>query len=1225
MKRDFVRNKRITEGKIPPLSIKIAKRVSKSNSGIAQALVNVVVYVLIFVLFFKDNLQFMGLFIAFMVASIVAQLIIRFGHSVRKSKRFPFFRIVGDLKLYKNYLENVEKEIDEYIEKYDEWLRSNLFPVSELDKFIDNLSPQLYSRLSIHSDFLTLNLGQTYIRYPITLTFPTYTYNENDEILNQFESEIDKKISDKSKSVLPFAFSLRDYKNIAFTNKGIPMDEFMRIINSIIIDIAVFQSYEELVLSFVFDPESELYWVRFLPHVWFGNRRLVFCDTEPESEFTNLLNEAVADKTKYIVTFANTDFAQTHQFYDTFNNASLPDNLSVVFFSQSGNTPSRITHNIDCTMSGNKLIGIYEGHRLLLNSLSQENSEELARKMFNIRLIDNHAITSNAIPDRLTFFELFGIKSAANIPTATINENKIIQSHFPIKVGLGNERREVYIDLTNDGDGNHCLVTGTNGSGKSEFMLTYVLTACSKYQPDYFAFVAIDFKGGAMSSKIRNLPHCLGEFTNSSGDVSKREVTRIAELLESEISYRELIMKEVNCANDLPKYHRLYSEGKVKTPLPRLLIVVDEVAVFFAKDNTSVNYITHIATVGRAVGMILLLATQSKSGVIPSQVKTNINVNVEFYSEDENKKNNEMIKGRAIINSHMKKDCECQVALSAIFDSNLAVVDFITLSAKSRIISGRERYTQFDQTFDEILRRYPQKTYFEMLDEVITAPLESCIEDRLSLLDLQDLYYGDPENAKTSYPIGVSDNIYLRKREFFVFTPASYNLLVFGKPQSGKTTFIKSLLVSMFHKSFGLRPNAISVYVVAKNSSEYASYCFPHIGNILPERDLYYFLLYLVNEINHRGEQSEKKVFPPIVAIIDDCYSAVQQSEELTRMLTFVTNESVKYGVSIVMTLPFKPGFGNAALKNFGSKIAFHMGDDFDYSAIMHLDSIKHLPDIKGRCLVDIAGDENRTLETQITFPYEISENEVAVMAKEYLDLWRKKNTPITIPLMPDIVTMPIDTELRRVPVGKAKDLSTVSWNLGLANTYLISYFSDTDAIAFVKYLVAAFVKLGFDIILVDNQRNSLREMKNRTKVTYFLCDEQSELKNTLEAFNNADSVNTVLIMFDFVKCLFPSYGEEKELIKIIDELVRGHKLFGVFADFKDFLNVSRNSSTRFGQYLEGVNSGLLLGNEPSNHTYGFYGLPTNEQTRPLDTGWGVNVSPSSSETKRIKIATEAE
>lgn len=1228
MKRDFIRNKRIIDDSISPLLINIEKRTFKKNIGIMQALINIVVYVLIFVIFFKNNLQFMGLFIAFMVASVVAQLIVHFGRSIKRTKHFPYFKIVRDLKLYKEYLKKIENEIDEYMDRYNQFLLNNLFSTSKLCSFVTNLSPQLFYRLPLHKDFLTLNLGQTYIQYPISISYPAFTYNEDDGVLNNFKSDIESKISNKSGIALPYAFSLKDNKKIAIINRGITEDEFIHIINAIVLDIAILQSSEEVALCFVFNIKYNLEWIRFLPHVWFGNRRLIFCDTESEVEFTGLLNDVIIDKSKQVVAFIDADLARAYHFYDMFNSASLPDNMSVIFFSLDGCIPSRSTYHIDCTKSGDKFVGSHEGYDILLNTFTEEMSENLAKQLFNIRLVDNHTTLLNVIPERLTFFELFGVKNAASIPSVSIEENIVIQSCFPVKVGLGNECGEIYIDLTNDGDGNHCLVTGTNGSGKSEFMLTYVLTACLKYRPDYLSFVAIDFKGGAMSSKIRNLPHCLGEFTNSSGNISKREVTRIAELLESEISYRESIMKEAGCANNLPKYHKLYSEGKVKTALPRLLILVDEVAVFFSKDNTAVTYITHIATVGRAVGMILLLATQSKSGIIPSQVKANINVNVEFYSEEDTKKNSERIKGRAIINSNTKRDCYCQVALSAIYDSNLAMVDFITISAKSRMISGNERYTQFEQTFDEILRRYPQNIYTELLGEVITEPLELCIEGRLGLSTLQNLYYSVLNNPRSSYPVGISDNIYTRKREAFVFTPAAYNLLVFGKPQSGKTSFIKSVLVSLFHKSYGMRPTALGVYIVAKNSSEYANYCFPQIGSILPETDLYYFLLFLVNEIRERSNKTKKTFFLPIIAIIDDCYSLIQQSEELTKMFFFITNESVKYGISIVLTMSFKVGFGNAVLKNFSSIIAFHMGDDFEYSSLMHLDSIKQIPDIKGRCLTNIAGNSNRTLETQIAYPFVSDENEIGLLAKTYSDIWSGKETPRSIPLMPSTVALPINVSQRNIPVGRAKDLSVCSWNLDISNTYLVSYFSDNDAVAFVKYLIDAFVELNFDVIIVDNQRNSLSEKKFKQNVVYYQYNEQGKLKEFLDSIVLSETSlqrDIVLIMFDYVRSLFPALREEKEVIKIIDELIRGRKLYGVFADIKDFLNVSRNSSTRFGQYLEGVNSGILIGNIPSSHTFGFSGLTASEQIKTLDIGWGINVSPSANEIKRIKIAMEVE
>ncbi len=1216
MKRDFIRKKRMTKDTIAPLKITIEKRNSNKVNSILQAGINIIVYLFIFFVFFKDNLKYMGIFIAFMAASVITQIIIRLSRSMRKTDTFPYIKIISDKKMYKKYLNTIEKDIDDYISKYNNWLHNNLFLTEELDSFIHNLSPQLFSRLPMHKDFMNINLGKTTVKYPITITYPTIPYNEKDQIVEDFKDKIDKKINGKKGSLHPLSYSLRENRSLSFVNKDIPEDEFIKIINATTLDLASLQSSEELIMCFVNGNNNSLDWTRFLPHSWFGNRRLLFLGTEPENEFVKLVEEALSDGRKHMFALIDADFAKNYNFYNLFNADALPEKLSVIFYSNEGNAPSRVAETIICTKKDNKIVGEYQNYSISLNQIDSMKCMDLSKRLFNINLIDNQTLFQNTIPSRLTYFELFKIRNALDMPKYSDEENIHIQNHFPVKVGLSGNGKEVYIDLTNDGDGNHCLVTGTNGSGKSEFMLTYILTACAFYRPDYLSFVAIDFKGGAMSSKIRHLPHCLGEFTNKSSGISKRELTRIAELLESEIHYREEIMEVNGCANDLSRYHKLYAEGKVTEALPRLLIVVDEVAVFFEKDNMAVNYITHIATVGRAVGMILLLATQSKHGVIPSQVRTNINVNVEFYSEDDSSSNKERVKGRANINSHIKKDLKCQAALSSVYESNNAVIDFMTISGKSRIVSGKDHLTQFDQVHKEIERRYDM----ELLPEVLTNPLESVLEDKISIKELEDLYY-NLDDREEGYPIGISDDIYNRKRVAFVYNPSKYNMIIYGKSQSGKTSLIKTILLSLFNRKYGLKPLQINTYILAKNSNEYKNYTFPHIGSILPEGEAYYFLLFLQQEIKKRALNPEHN-YTQVLAIIDDCYYKISEDEKLLDMFLYITSESVKYNISIILSLThIKNYFGNSSLKNFDKKISLFMGETFDYASIMNLNSIKYIPNIEGRCFANYVGDFNRTLETQIAYPFEYSEEEVKILSENYMKLWSGKKLPEAIELMPNEVSLKPNENRYKIPIGMAEDLSIASWDLNLANSYLISYFSDNDAIAVVNYMIDMFITLDYSVIVVDNQRQSLAKRKEDSSIRYFNFSDQDGLKEYLTDYKKQNQKGSVLIIFDYAKLLFPSsITEDLEFTKLIDELIRDGKIYGVFTEVKEFINASRMSATRFGQYLEGVNSGLLLNNKPDAHTFGFSALPYIKQGMPFDVSFGLNVSPNLSETKIIKI-----
>ena len=70
--------------------------------------------------------------------------------------------------------------------------------------------------------------------------------------------------------------------------------------------------------------------------------------------------------------------------------------------------------------------------------------------------------------------------------------------------------------------GPHGLVAGTTGSGKSEFLVAWVLSMCVEYSPEEAAFVLIDYKGGGLAgafdgSSGPRLPHLAGTVTNLDG------------------------------------------------------------------------------------------------------------------------------------------------------------------------------------------------------------------------------------------------------------------------------------------------------------------------------------------------------------------------------------------------------------------------------------------------------------------------------------------------------------------------------------------------------------------------------------------------------------------------------------------------------------------------------------------------------------------------------------
>ncbi|GAA1862026.1 hypothetical protein GCM10009715_06720 [Paeniglutamicibacter psychrophenolicus] len=171
------------------------------------------------------------------------------------------------------------------------------------------------------------------------------------------------------------------------------------------------------------------------------------------------------------------------------------------------------------------------------------------------------------------------------------------------------------VDL--DADGPHLLVAGTTGSGKSELLRTLVLGLSAESGPDALAFMLVDFKGGATLAPLRGLPH-VQLFVS---DLDAAEGERILELLGNELHRRETFLA-AHAATD----HRDYLRSRVPgdPPLPRLVVLIDEFRVFATELPQALERVIHIATVGRSLGIHLVLSTQRPAGTVSAPLRANI-------------------------------------------------------------------------------------------------------------------------------------------------------------------------------------------------------------------------------------------------------------------------------------------------------------------------------------------------------------------------------------------------------------------------------------------------------------------------------------------------------------------------------------------------------------------------------------------------------------------------
>ncbi|WP_022872372.1 FtsK/SpoIIIE domain-containing protein [Nesterenkonia alba] len=187
---------------------------------------------------------------------------------------------------------------------------------------------------------------------------------------------------------------------------------------------------------------------------------------------------------------------------------------------------------------------------------------------------------------------------------------------------------DTVLDLVSDGP--HVLIAGTTGSGKSELLKTLLLSLAASYSPEELNFVLIDFKGGATFHQLGRLEHTLSVVT----DLSQAQAERTLEGIRSELVRREELFLQAG-AGDYTEYRQL----KPQDPLARILLVIDEFRIFSHELPDTMDELMRVATLGRSLGLHLVLATQRPQGVVTADIRANIGATIALRvrSEDESR------------------------------------------------------------------------------------------------------------------------------------------------------------------------------------------------------------------------------------------------------------------------------------------------------------------------------------------------------------------------------------------------------------------------------------------------------------------------------------------------------------------------------------------------------------------------------------------------------------
>lgn len=196
------------------------------------------------------------------------------------------------------------------------------------------------------------------------------------------------------------------------------------------------------------------------------------------------------------------------------------------------------------------------------------------------------------------------------------DEFRSMRSKIGFPVGKSIEGRIITVDIAKMP---HLLIAGTTGSGKSVLTNSIIMSILFNASPDEVKLILVDPK--QVEFPIYNgIPHLLIPVVTEAKKAAGALGWAVTEMMRRYNTFAN------NGVRDLKEYNEYVKDMENLSPLPQIVIVVDELAdLMMAAPKEVEDSICRLAQLARAAGMHLVIATQSpRVEVITGLIKSNI-------------------------------------------------------------------------------------------------------------------------------------------------------------------------------------------------------------------------------------------------------------------------------------------------------------------------------------------------------------------------------------------------------------------------------------------------------------------------------------------------------------------------------------------------------------------------------------------------------------------------
>lgn len=545
---------------------------------------------------------------------------------------------------YSQYLGKVRSELQREAKLQKEILEENRVSPRACLGIAQEQDARFMSRAPLHKDYLELRLGRGEVPLEANVRFPDIRFEMQEDDLRDAVGAFARE--PQVLSDVPLGHSLIESPVMGIVGSRSFTDGFLR---NIIIQVCALHSYADVKVVILSDGDPACTWsfAKHLPHVFSDNKATRFFAASLEE--ANALGMSLERTLEARLSAESFDAREAQPYmilvcpsksiYDKSqvvkNVLSLKDNIGFTVIACA-------EHMHELPIQCRTIIGEgAEGMAYLLDRndptgtrkpfkpdapVSLADAERFALEVASARI--DISESAEQLPDRLSFLQMFGVGNVEHLNIADRWRENNASDTLATCIGVDAAGDAFTLDLHEDFHGPHGLIAGTTGSGKSEFIITYVLSMALSYSPDDVAFVLIDYKGGGLAKAFDNdrfrLPHIAGTITNLDGSAISRSLASI----QSELRRRQHLFNEAREVLggdnvDIYKYLDLYRQGKVTEPCPHLILIADEFAELKQQEPEFMDELISASRIGRSLGVHLILATQKPSGVVNDQIWSN--------------------------------------------------------------------------------------------------------------------------------------------------------------------------------------------------------------------------------------------------------------------------------------------------------------------------------------------------------------------------------------------------------------------------------------------------------------------------------------------------------------------------------------------------------------------------------------------------------------------------